>query len=153
MPSVLCCLLISIDDVVRVCCFNVLAVFSWAWSLNRFVILPQCDMHQLCISLFKSLWYPFYIPSVPILLLPFPLGVYSARNNSWSLAIFQPISAFGRPKSILAGQISCTFSMGTGIRNLKISYFQKTANQFLILISSTVLNLTWFGPIVKFHSE
>ena len=141
MPSVLCCLLISIDDVVRVCCFNVLTVFNWAWWLNRFVILPQCDMHQLCISLFKSLWYPFYIPSVPILLLPFPLGVYSARNNSRPLAIFQPISAFGRPKSILAGQISCTFSMGTGFINLKYPIFKKRLINFWSLFLA--LYLTW----------
>ena len=36
----------------------------------------------------------------------------SARNNSRPLAIFQPISAFGRPKSVLIGHISHTFSMG-----------------------------------------
>ena len=36
----------------------------------------------------------------------------SARNNSRPLAIFRPISAFGRPKSIFIGQISHTFSLG-----------------------------------------
>ena len=34
----------------------------------------------------------------------------------------------------LVSQISCTFSMGTAISNLKISYFQKMADQFLILM-------------------
>ena len=34
-----------------------------------------------------------------------------ARNNSWPLAIFRPISAFGQPKSILIGHISHTFSI------------------------------------------
>ena len=63
---------------------------------------------------------------------------YNARNNSWPLAIFWPISAFGRPKSILVSQISCILSMGTAISNLKNIHFQKkTADQFLILISST----------------
>ena len=63
--------------------------------------------------------------------------VCSARNNSQPLAIFRPFSAFGRPKSILVSQISCTFSMGTAISYLKKIHFQKTADQFLILISST----------------
>ena len=35
----------------------------------------------------------------------------SARNNSRPLAILRPISALGRPKLILVGHISCTFSM------------------------------------------
>jgi len=52
----------------------------------------------------------------------------SARNNSWLLAIFWPILTFGQPNSILVGQFHCTFSMG----------FQKTADQFLTLISTTV---------------
>ena len=38
--------------------------------------------------------------------------ICSARNNSRPLAIFQPTSAFGRPKSILISHISHTFSMG-----------------------------------------
>ena len=58
----------------------------------------------------------------------------SARNNSQPLAIFQPISAFGQPKSILVSQIS---SVGQQTVTYKISYFQKTADQLLILISST----------------
>ena len=49
----------------------------------------------------------------------------SARNNSWPLAIFRPISAFGQPKSILVGHISCTFSMGQKLITNKISYLQK----------------------------
>ena len=40
------------------------------------------------------------------------LCFFSVRNNSQPLAIFRPISAFGRPKSILIGHISHTFSMG-----------------------------------------
>ena len=41
-----------------------------------------------------------------------------------ALVIFQPISAFaiGQPKSILVGQISCTFSMGQQSVTYKISY-------------------------------
>ena len=65
----------------------------------------------------------------------------SARNNSRPLAIFWPISTFSWPNAILIGQISCTFSMGTAFSNLKISIFRKTADQFLILISSTVVGL------------
>ena len=67
--------------------------------------------------------------------------IFSARiyNSWWPLAIFQPISAFGRPKSILVGHISCTFSMEQLIITNKISYLQKVADQFLILISA--LNL------------
>ena len=42
----------------------------------------------------------------------------SARNNSRPLAIFRPISAFGRPKSILIGHISHTFSMGQQCNSL-----------------------------------
>ena len=49
----------------------------------------------------------------------------SARNNSWPLAIFQPISTFGRPKSILVGQFYCTFSMGWQSITYKMSYLQK----------------------------
>ena len=52
-------------------------------------------------------------------------GIRSARNNSRPLAIFQPISAFGRPKSILVSQISCTFSMRTAISNLINILFSK----------------------------
>ena len=44
---------------------------------------------------------------------------------------------FGRPKSILVGQIYCTFSMGWQLITYKMSYFQKTADQFLTLISIT----------------
>ena len=40
-------------------------------------------------------------------------------------AIFRPISAFGRPKSILIYHISCTFSMGQQSVTCIISYFQK----------------------------
>ena len=60
----------------------------------------------------------------------------SARNNSGSLAIFQTISALGRLKSILVSQISCTFSVGQQSITYEISYLQKMADQFLILISS-----------------
>ena len=62
---------------------------------------------------------------------------FSARNNSRPLAIFRPISAFGRPKSILVGQISHTFWMGQQSIAHKISYLQKMADQLLILISGT----------------
>ena len=41
------------------------------------------------------------------------------------LAIFQPISAFSRPKSILIGQISHMLSMGQQSVAYKISYLQK----------------------------
>ena len=39
-----------------------------------------------------------------------------------ALVIFRPISAFGQSKSILVGQISCTFSMGQQSVTYKISY-------------------------------
>jgi len=51
----------------------------------------------------------------------------SARNNSWPLAIFQPISTFGRPKSILVGQFYCTISIGWQSITYKMSYFQKNS--------------------------
>ena len=54
------------------------------------------------------------------------------------LEIIPTISAFGREKFILVNQIYCIFSMGQQIKTNKISYIQKTADQFLILISSTV---------------
>ena len=82
---------------------------------------------------------PFKI--VCVLIISTNISIYnctgSVRNNSWPSAILQPISAFCWPKSILVGQISCTFSMGQQSVTYKISYLQKTANQFLILISST----------------
>ena len=56
----------------------------------------------------------------------------SARNNS------RPLAAFGQPKSVLVGQISCTFSMGQQSVTYKILSSKKAASQFLILISSTV---------------
>jgi len=49
----------------------------------------------------------------------------SARNNDWPLAIFQPISTFGQPKSILVSQFYCTFSMGWQSITYKISCLQK----------------------------
>ena len=49
----------------------------------------------------------------------------SARNNSRPLAIFRPISTFGRPKSILLGQIYCTFSMGWQLITYKNVLFSK----------------------------
>jgi len=51
--------------------------------------------------------------------------LFSARNNSWPLAIFQSISTFGQPKSILVGQFYCTFSMGWQSITYKMSYLQK----------------------------
>ena len=51
----------------------------------------------------------------------------SAKNSNWPLAIFQPISTFGRPKSILIGR---TFSI--------TYHLQKVADQFLTLIFTTV---------------
>ena len=53
--------------------------------------------------------------------------VNSARNNSWPLAIFQPISTFGRPKSVLVDQIYCTFSMGRPSITYKMSHLQKNS--------------------------
>ena len=52
----------------------------------------------------------------------------SARNNSRPLAILQPVSAFGRPK--FNGTVIMQYP-------IKIPYLQKTADQFLIPISST----------------
>jgi len=54
--------------------------------------------------------------------------IISARNNSWLLAIFWPISTFGWPKSILVGQFYCTFSMGwqsITLEIIQLSYLQK----------------------------
>jgi len=51
--------------------------------------------------------------------------VFSARNNSWPLAIFQPISTFGLPKSSLVSQSYCTFLMGWQSITYKMSYLQK----------------------------
>ena len=65
--------------------------------------------------------------------------IYSARNNRRPLAIFQPISTFGRPKSILVGHIYCTFSMGWKLITYKNVPFSKMADQFLTLISTTVI--------------
>ena len=49
------------------------------------------------------------------------IAIASARNNSQPLAIFQPILAFGRQKSIWVGQLSHTFSMGQQSIAYKIS--------------------------------
>ena len=73
------------------------------------------------------------------LLRKYVLPSNSFRNNSQPLAIFRPISAIGRPKSTSVGQISCTLSMGQQSVTYKISYLQKMADQFLILIFSTVV--------------
>ena len=69
-----------------------------------------------------------YFPIYGIVQLLLSIGTYacSARNNSWPLAIFQPILAFGQSKS---DQISCTFS--------NKPFSKKMADQFLILISGT----------------
>ena len=50
---------------------------------------------------------------------------FSARNSSWPLAIFRPISTFDRPKSILVGQIYCTLSMGQQSITYKMFDFQE----------------------------
>ena len=55
------------------------------------------------------------------------LSPCSPRNNSWPLAIFRPISTFGRPKSILVSQIYCTFSMGRPSITYKMSHLQKNS--------------------------
>ena len=52
---------------------------------------------------------------------------FHARNSSWPLAIFQPVSTFGRPKSILVGQIYCTVSTGQLSITYKMSGFQKNS--------------------------
>ena len=75
----------------------------------------------------------------------------NGRNNSWPLAIFQPISAFAQPKSVLVGQTSHTFSMGQQSVTYKISCLQKTANWFLILISSIGhVNLFRIKPTLRY---
>ena len=51
----------------------------------------------------------------------------SAINNSRPLDISQPISTFGRPKSILVGQIYCTFSMRQQSITYEMFYFQKNS--------------------------
>ena len=53
---------------------------------------------------------------------------YSARNNSWPLAIFWPISIFSQSKSILVQQIYCTSSMAQQSLTYKMSYLQNTAD-------------------------
>ena len=50
---------------------------------------------------------------------------HSARNNSRALAIFRPISTFGRPKSILVGQIYYACSMGWQLITYKNVLFSK----------------------------
>ena len=76
--------------------------------------------------------------------LNFYKSVSSARNNSWPLAIFQPISIYGRRRSILFGQIQCTFAMGQQSTTFKISYAQKLANKVLALTSTTGYKLVLF---------
>ena len=48
----------------------------------------------------------------------------SARNNSWPLVIFWPISVFRQLKSILVSQIYCTFSTKRQSVSYKMSYLQ-----------------------------
>ena len=50
--------------------------------------------------------------------------VISTRNGSWPLAIFQSISTFGQPKSILIGQIYYTFVMRQQSITYKMSDLQ-----------------------------
>ena len=57
-----------------------------------------------------------------------------ARNNSWPLAIFGPLSTFGQSKSILVSQIYCTFSMGWQLLAYKMSCLQEMTYQFLTLV-------------------
>ena len=54
----------------------------------------------------------------------------SAKSNSRPLANLWPILTFGRTKSILVGKIYCAFSMGQQSITYKMSYYQKTADQF-----------------------
>ena len=80
---------------------------NWCLNMKR-LSLYKCHLNYIVISIHID--YTF-----------------SARNNSRPLAIFQPFSAFGWPKSILVSQISCTFSMGTAFSYLKNIHFQKNS--------------------------
>ena len=73
----------------------------------------SCGLESVLINFGRHLWvkppkaYNMYYSRAPISM----LSHYSARNKL-AIAHFQPISTFGQPKSILVGQIYCTFSMG-----------------------------------------
>ena len=69
-------------------------------------------------------------------------GNINARNNSRPLAIFQPISGFGWPKSILVSQISFTFSMG---QQSEYPVFKKQPASFwcLFLAFQYAVFFTW----------
>ena len=64
--------------------------------------------------------------------------ISSAISNSQPLAIFWPISAFGRPKSILVSQISCTFLMRQQSVTYKISYYTKRPTNFWSLFLALI---------------
>ena len=53
-----------------------------------------------------------------------------ARNKSWPLTIFWPISTFGWPKFILVGKTYCKFSMEQQSITYKMSYFQTNWQSF-----------------------
>ena len=63
--------------------------------------------------------------------------IFSARNSRQLSAIFEPISTYGQPKSILVSQIYCTF---WAINNLQKVPSSKNANQFLILFYHYIFN-------------
>ena len=109
--------------------------------LNYLRLMPLFDVtfnHISCFILYFAYNYSCFVEleeNWSFLLKP--TKAYSAKNNSWPLAIFQPISTFGWPKSILVSQFYCTFSMGWQSIIYKMSYLQKTAYQFVTLISTT----------------
>ena len=61
----------------------------------------------------------------------------SAGNGSWPSALFQPISTYGRLIYFGRPKLLYIFSWRAIITTYKKTYLQNTANQFLILISTT----------------
>ena len=66
------------------------------------MVIHVCNHGEACVS-------PWWCMCVTMVMHVCHHGI--VRNSSWPLAIFQPISIFGRPKSILLGQIYCIFLM------------------------------------------
>ena len=117
----------------------------WTWcSLEKFLFVVIKYNY-----IYRLEWANYFQFSNPPMLMHFIWWCgcnCSSRNNSRPLTIFWPTSAFG-----LVGQTSYTFSMRQQSVTYKLSHLQKTADQFLTLISSTdsvnkTIQTCWESP-------
>ena len=111
--------------------FSVQVIILQATPHSPLHIVISFVKNQVCFFYHKKLFANFFLLKLELAMVQLTRSNYttrhisSARNNSRPLAIFRPISTFGRPKSILVGQIYCTFSMGWQLITYKNVLFSK----------------------------